>query len=66
MAVAYRLAQDEMAGQRWAGRAACLAIIAGSFGLLSLLHVNSALVVGLTGVAGVVLFWRMRGGHGSA
>ncbi len=66
MAVAYRLTQDEMAGQRWASRAASLAITAGSFGLLALLHVNSALVVGLTGVAGVVLFWRMGGAHGSA
>lgn len=65
VAVAYRLTQDEIAGQRWASRAASLAIIAGSFALLALLHVNSALVVGLTGVVGIVLFWRMGGARGS-
>jgi chromate transporter len=66
LAVAYRLTQDEIAGQRRASRAASLAIIGGSFALLALAHVNSALVVGLTAVAGVVLFWRMGGTGGSA
>jgi chromate transporter len=66
VAVAYRLTQDEIAGQRRASRAASLAIIGGSFALLAFLHVNSALVVVLTGVVGVVLFYRMGGPRGSA
>lgn len=66
LALAYRLTQDEMAGQRWGTRAASLAIIAGSFVLISFLHVKSALVVVLTGVVGVVLFYRLRGARGSA
>jgi len=66
VAVAYRLTREEIAGQPWASRAASLVIVGGSFLLLTLLHVHSALVVVLTGVVGAVLFLRSGGGRGPA
>jgi chromate transporter len=56
LAVGYRLTTEELAGHRWPARLATLAIIAGCFLALSTFHVNSALVVILSGVVGVILF----------
>jgi chromate transporter len=66
LAVGYRLTTDELTGHRWPARLATLAVIAGCFLALSTFGVNSALVVILSGVAGIVLFRLIGGAHGPA
>jgi chromate transporter len=59
-AVGYRLTRDELAGQGRLSRAAILGIIAVTCVLLAVFEVNSALLVVLSGVAGVVFFRLIR------
>jgi chromate transporter len=66
LAVGYRLTTEEITGRRWPARLATLAVIAGCFLALSTFGVNSALVVVLSGVVGVVLFRLIGGAHGPA
>jgi chromate transporter len=66
MAVVYRLTLDETTGHRVPAQVASLAIIVASFLALSVFGVNSALVVILSGMAGIVLFRLIGGMHGPA
>jgi len=61
LAVAYRLTQEELAGRPRGAQLVSLLLIGGAFALLALLTVNSAIVVLLTAVFGVLLY-RLVGG----
>lgn len=66
LAVAYRLTREELAGRRRAAQVVSLVLVLGSFVLLAFLGVNSAIVVLLTAVFGVLLYRLVGGASGPA